>query len=228
VSLHADALTDVAAMQRFLDRTSLSGGQQTVDIDWLEDLINAYSPACARWANRQFTPERVPANGQPPLLDDDLALDVARLFDYDGDGVLDLAPYEVRNVTEVRVHADLPAGQQRVLFAGDGGRAAEYRLEPAPRTTEGTWLWLRIPRRRRCEWAQAQVQVTGDWGAPPGAASGDIAHACKIAVGQAYRNPEEYQRRLAAGEELDIGTEDIMDALPMSSRALLTPYRQAR
>lgn len=239
-NLIAEALVTVADMRFFLDRVG-----QTVDMDetrWLEDLINEDSLACARFVDRQFTPERTAPGGPPPtrwaLKSDAVATGVSKTFRYDGSGYLNLSPFEVRNVTAVVMGSDLPTAQQVTLAVGDANTEAEFRLEPAAKTVLGTYLWIALPiaAYTRIPWTSTpgltqggrQVKVTGDWGAPPGLIPADVQRACKIAVGQDFRNPEGYASRTGPGETIDEAVPpEGPGALPPDSLKLLSAYRRA-
>jgi hypothetical protein len=249
LNLIAEALITVTDMRFFLDRVG-----QTVDMDetrWLEDLINTYSLACARYCDRQFTPERTGPGTRWPLKSDAIATGTAKKFRYDGNGVLDMSPFEIRTVTAVVMETDLPTAQQTTLVAGSGSVESDYRFEPPAKSTEGTYLWAVLPRRsylalgfsQRTNYVDGdplppssgyvsgqvgrEVTVTGDWGAPPGFVPLDVQHACKIAVGQAFRNPEGYASRTGPGETIDeIEPPTGPGALPPESLKLLERYRR--
>lgn len=246
-NLIAEALVTVTDMRFFLDRTGLTSDLD--EVRWLEDLINAYSLAIAKFCNRQFTPERDASAASPArraLKSDPLLTAQTKKFRYDGDGYLDFSPYEPRTVTSVVFGTDLPTSSQVTLFAGDTTREAEYRLEPPQKTTEGTFLWAVLPRYDKTRrggwygwsgWPSAPssgvvpgylgglgVTVTGDWGAADGQIPNDVAHACKIQVGDAFRNPESYTQRAAGG--IDITEDTSPGSLSPAVRALCWPYKR--
>jgi hypothetical protein len=238
-NLIAEALVTVADMRFFLDRVT-----QNVDMDetrWLEDLINEVSLACARYipgGGRQLTPERTGPGTRWPLKSDPIATGVSKTFRYDGSGYLNLSPFEVRNVTAVVMGSDLPTSQQVTLAIGDASTEAEFRLEPASKTVLATYLWIALPiaAMSRISWASVpgltqggrQVKITGDWGPPPGLIPADIQRACKISVGQDFRNPEQYASRAGPGEQIDepVAPEGP-GALHPASMKLLSAYRRA-
>jgi hypothetical protein len=235
-NLIAEALVTVADMRFFLDRVG-----QNVDMDetrWLEDLINEDSLACARFVDRQFTPERTGPGTRWPLKSDTVATGVSKTFRYDGSGYLNLSPFEIRTVTAVVMGSDLPTSQQVSLFVGDANTEAEFRLEPASKTVLGTYLWIALPiaSMSRISWASIpgltqggrQVKITGDWGAPPGLIPADVQRACKIAVGQDFRNPEDYATRVGPGMTIDETVPaEGPGALPPDSLKLLSAYKRA-
>lgn len=232
--LIAEALTTVADMEPFLDRVGQNGATETA---WLEDLINEVSLACARYVDRQFTPERTGPGTRWPLQSDPLATGVSKTFRYDGNGYLDLSPYEVRTVTAVVMGADLATGSQVTLSNGDASTEAEYRLEPSARTVLGTYLWLAVPiaAYSRIPWLSIPgltqggrlVKVTGDWGAAPGLIPPDVQKACKISVGQDFRNPEDYATRTGPGMTVDESVSpEGPGALAPASMKLLSAYKR--
>ncbi len=225
-NLTAEALVTVPDMLFFLDRLGVS---DIDEVTWLEDLINSYSAAVHRFCNRQFTPERTPAAGRLPLLSDPLATGVTKKFAYDGRGYLSLAPYEARTVTSVVIGTDQPTAAQITLNAGSSTQESDYRLEPRHKTYEQTWLYLLISG----QWFAgstlglgSEVSITGDWGAPAGNVHPDVAHACKIAVADAFRNPEGYVTRDVGGLEVTEPVQTTPGSLPLESRNLLIPHRR--
>jgi hypothetical protein len=236
VVLIAEALTDVATMKRFLDRV---GATSTDDDDFLAECINACSLACARYANRQFTPERTPQAGAWPLISDTIATGQTKTFTYRGGGYLDLSPWEPRTVTTIVMNTDLPTANQVTLFNGDSTREAEYRLEPAQKTVIGTYEYAFIPgydygpgtplydytsqfSRRNGR----RVTITGDWGAPVGMVPEDVKRACQITVADWFRNPEGYAQRSVGGMDVVEQQPAHPGSLLPESRALLGPYRR--
>lgn len=234
VALIAEALVTAEEMRRFLDRQGVPAGAiRDEEEDWINDLINAFSLAAARYCKRQFAPERAPAvmpdPPRWPLKTDPLVTSEVKDFTYKGAGFLSFAPYELRSVTSVETGVDLPLSSRSTLFAGDDTREAEYRLEPAEKTSLGTWLYAILPESslsdsRFGRLAGRRVRVTGAWGAQ--AVAPDVAHAVKIAVAQGFRNPEGFASRESGGLELDEAAERFVGSLPGESRALLGPYRR--
>ncbi len=111
----------------------------------------------------------------------------ARVFDYDGSGLLDLRPYDLRDLYAITLYTDLEDAQQDALVAAD------YRLRPAGRARGGTYLALGLPTPNIAQpeygygW---QVTVRGQWGmaAIPGA----VRFACKQWVKNIVENPGQY------------------------------------
>lgn len=229
VALIAEAVVTSDEMRRFLDRTGLTGTQADEETDWLHDLINAYSLAAARYCNRQFTPERASVGGAWPLQSGALVTAEPKEFQYKGAGYLSFSPYEPRAVSSIVVGSDLLAADQWTLSPGTASAEAEYRLEPAEKTSLGTWLYVLLPPvdLTRSRWNRLigrRVRVTGDWG--PTVTPEDVKHAVKIAVAQGFRNPEGYAGRDSGGMEIVEQADRFVGSLPGESRALLKPYRR--
>lgn len=199
--LTADALTTLAAARAHILRDPANGSQDDVFVLY----INAYSKAISNYCRREFHPTTA----------------ATRDFIYDGSGILNLAPYELRTATAIKLYSDQPSLQQQTL---DG---TQYRLEPIGRTPEGTYLALntilpgRLPSQYAFEW---QVTITGDWGMA--AVPADVQLATLIAVDDAYRNPGGFQTvQVGAGTSFEepVGAGG---SLPAASLRLLIPYRR--
>src|SRR3712207_1644274 len=108
--LLADALTDVSTVKEEL--RSVPAGKEPQ----LERLINAYSRAIRHYTGRQFKPKQ----------DGD-----TKSYAYDGEGYLNLEPYEARAITSVTIESAAVA-------------AGEWRAMPFEKTEEGTYLWLAL------------------------------------------------------------------------------------
>lgn len=234
-NLEAQALVTVADMQFFLDRVGATADMD--EVRWLEDLINEASSAIADYCQRQFTPERTAAAGRVALLSDPLATGVTKTFVYEGNSYLSFSPYEARTVTTVVLGCDLPTASQWTLNNGSTTVESEYRLEPRGRSTLGTYLRASVPTTRAL-WAGptlpppypqgyyfGSAAVTGDWGAAAGAVPAAVKRACKITVGDWFRNPEEYARRSGGGVDIEEPSAPE-GSLPIGARALLGPYRR--
>lgn len=183
----------------------------------IEFLVNAFSAAIRGYCNREWKPTEDGA---------------ARLFHYDGEGQLDLAPYELRSLDSIVVYRDLPAADRVTLLPGDAANEADYRLMPlnGDRDT-GTFTWLILPRLRQktvsvnrpiaTEDKRIQVEVTGDWGA--GVVPWDVELALLIAVKENMDNPAAHQS--ASLGEYGFTAAAFVGMLPPGSRRLLSRHR---
>lgn len=211
MALGADALTTLAKAQVFLARTGGTGMQRSEEEDFLEMLIAAASVAIRGYTGRQFVPAENAAT---------------KKFRYDGSGILNLSPYELRAATEIKLYSDLETGAQQVLTPQTPSAAGQYRLEPRQKTVQQTYRWLVLPTfelPRTALATEREVSITGDWGI--GSVPADVEFACLRTVAHWYRNPEGFASRslgeLAVSDAID--TDD--EALPRSARLLLSPYR---
>jgi hypothetical protein len=86
---------------------------------------------------------------------------LTRTFEWPWEGqYVSLAPYDLRNLTEVTVDSDVSQGGQVIS-------AQEYRLWPQP-PADGTYLSIRLQPfgavLDRIVWRNRQVKIKGDWG----------------------------------------------------------------
>lgn len=179
---------------------------QTDQDELLAFYINASSQAIVNYINREPKPTD----------------SATRTLNYDGEGVLSLDPWEIRTVDSVTVLAEGTTVPQTITTSG-------FRLEPAQRTREGTYLSLRLPDSYACYWDGwgHEVTIVGDWGME--AVPKDIEMACLVAVADAFRNPGSFTSYstaggFTAGEPLA----GPAGSLPIGARRLLYPYRRQR
>lgn len=138
----------------------------------LIDAINDVSESIWDYCRREF----LPTDSATP-----------RKFAYDGQGWLDLAPYDLRDLDEITLYTDRDTAQQVLLDDG------QFKLMPVGGSAGGTWLSIVLPypaveeRDYGFGW---EVTVTGDWGmaAVPGA----VRLAAKQWVENLVKNPGSY------------------------------------
>jgi hypothetical protein len=212
VALNANALTDVATAKAWLRRTHATGTASTDDTAIVELLINGVSNAIAKHTGREFVSEGAGSSD--------------KTFRYDGDGFLNLAPYEARSISAVTVGGV-------ALVAGDGAGSGDYLSMPRNKTTEGTYTYLSVraylkPYPTNSLYAivlnERDAVVTGVWGCATVPA--DVVLACLIAVADLYRNPEQVQTR-GSGEFQISELQDnpgSAESLPLGARRLLEPF----
>lgn len=238
--LNANALTTVSALEAFLDEPIAAGDPRR----FAERLINGYSDAIQRYTKREFMPKTPTADSDQP---------VARGFDYDGSGFLSLAPYDLRSLGGngfggtggITMFTDQPSAYQRALADVTSTLEGEYRLEPAGKSEEGTYLWLTVPvidrvypRTRRLSdtmpWTRIhsqfgdRVTVSGYWGV--GDVPEDVELACLMACEMEWRREA---RRASGGtplsdEEPDLTPDRGAFWLPFEPRSLLFRFMEAR
>lgn len=212
MSLNANALTDVATAKAWLRRSHTSGTVSTDDTAIIELLINGVSNAIAKHTGREFVSEGNSASD--------------KTFRYDGDGFLNLAPYEARSITSVTIGGV-------VLTAGDGAGAGDYLARPRNKTAEGTYTYIDVraylkPYPTNSLYSivlnERDAVVNGTWGCS--AVPADVVLACLIAVADLYRNPEQVQNRGSG----DFAISELQDnpgsaeSLPFGARRLLEPF----
>ncbi len=218
MALAADALTTLDAARRWV-------GEPDAEAESLEPLINSFSRAVQRYAGRQFKPRETA---------------VAKKFRYDGSGVLRLdaanRPTELVSVTSIVLFSDLPASYQKTLSAGDASYEADYRLEPRGATSEGTYTWLVLPKVTSFpaltssespidpSTREAQVTITGTWGAD--SVPADIEIAVLREISNVFRNRGGYDSQSLG--DLTISELAGAGALPPLSRGTLRIVSQYR
>lgn len=195
------ALTTLAA---FREHAQISDATDTAQDALITTLISSVSHAIIVYTNREF----VSAGSSP----------IARSFRYNGGGVLDLAPYDARSVTQVRIDTDL---DHPVTLMSD-----QYRLAPLP-ASDGVYTHLHLrgvsvgPTTVEDYPVYRVVEVTGLWGfaaIPP-----NVKLAANVAIQYLLRTTSQFM-----SDEFDTtaGLAGARLMLPGAARDLLAPYRR--
>lgn len=148
-----------------------------------------------------------------------------RIFEYDGSGILDLRPYDLRELHGITLYSDLEDAQQDVLTAD------EYRLQPAGRARRGgTYLTIALPTPAVVEAQYGfgwQVTVNGQWGMAeiPQA----VKFRCKQWVKNIAENPGAYSSYAQAGYTItpDTGFLPSSGGMPRAVQRGLEPWRRS-
>jgi hypothetical protein len=210
--LNPDALTTIERVELVLDRSGVTGSSadDEQDMRLIAEYINSFSAAVHNHTGRQFKPTED---------------DVAKIFDYDGNGILSFVPTEIRDITSVVAFTDRAVGQQETWTPGDTGSDENYWPFPRNRTGEGTYLYLEVPRvaeYRYSYWRHGnetyRVTVTGDWGA--GVVPSDVEYVVASEAANAYVRATSRVVSLEGQLLNDVGA----FALSNRSRDLLEPY----
>jgi hypothetical protein len=210
----AYALTSLANARAWVLRDASADSQD----DLLTLCINAASQAIINYTDREFSPT-----------DND-----TRTINYDGEGVLSLSPWDLRSITEFLLTADGQSVSQTLSNRF-------YKLEPAQKTPEGTYLNIRVADAGWWPMLAAnasywrfpmfgggyQATITGDWGCAE--VPSDVEMACLVTVDDAYRNPGSVTSfaqggGFVAGEPLS----GPIGSIPIGARRLLLPYKRQR
>lgn len=190
------------------DLTTLQAVRQsrlTTDTDTAEDgeiadLITRASVAISRHCGREFVP----------------TASEARTFEFDARGPVLVDPYDLRDVTQVRIDVDTPAPTTLL--------STEWRLWPHP-ARDGVYRGLRLSRwllrgQRRL------VEITGTWGFA--AVPVDVEHACIITVATWIGQDKGAFSPLLAidddGAPRDARGPALLGAIPPGARKLLAPF----
>ncbi len=152
----AQDLTTLAIVRSFLQK---SASDTTQDAE-ISAMITRASDAISRYCEREFK-----TTGTNPF---------ARTFEYKGGGLLDLSPFDLQSLSQVRFDTDT-ASPTTLL-------AADYRLVPVHKPL-GVYTALRIdpaisPTIAR--WSYRVIEVTGTWGFA--SVPKDVEHACILTV----------------------------------------------
>lgn len=167
-------------------------------------LIPAAEDAVESYCGREFSPD----NGKQ------------RSIAYDGNGYLDLSPWELRNLTSIEWDVGVP-GTYRAA------EASEYVLRG--RTRQGTWLWLALARVRRYgeplfdplprNLGWTNVRITGDWGCA--AVPNEVVTATLIVITNQLENPSSAQTRGVGGVEFQEGEAVSSSHIPDDAKGWL-------
>ena len=192
-TLSANALVSVADAQAWLRRSHATGQSATDDTVLLTQAINGVSAAIINYTERE------------PFDPTGTNIDLARTFEYDGSGFLNLAPWDLRSITSITL-----GGQTLTLTDGAGG--GDYVPMPRNKNRWGTYDYLIIRGYFKLGPSHflsspilrtRDLVITGKWGIstspPPAGVPDEMYTACLIGVDDRYRNPEQAEQR-GAGE----------------------------
>lgn len=203
------ALTSIENVELMIDKVGQQGSVSHEEDDkrWIAELINVFSKLVNDYLERELLPT---ADG------------LTRTFQYDGDGVLSLAPYEARTISAVVVYSNLPAINQVALTEGYTDTGYSWYGVPRDKTPEGTFLQIEIPRRSR--WHRdtwVDVTVTGDWGS--GIVPRTVRHVVEAEIANAYWNS---RRRVPTNleEASYLAVRELDYALDSTAEKMLDPH----
>lgn len=194
----------LTTLESFREHAQISDATDTAQDALIETLIHSVSHHIMIYTNREFVPP-----GSSP---------VARSFRYNGGGVLDLAPYDARTVTQVRIDTDTTS--PTVLDS------TQYKTWPLP-AADGVYTHLHLigvnvpPTTTEQHPVYRVVEVTGVWGfasVPP-----NVELAANITIQYILRTTSQYM-----SDEFDTtaGLAGARIAIPGAARDLLAPYRR--
>lgn len=168
-------------------------------------LIEAASEQVLNFTEREFAP---------------VSTSTSRQFYYCGDGILDLAPYDIQASPAPVVKIDTVDGAGgTTLTAG-----THYRLYPLP-AKDGVKNWLRLAASLPASAPSAyfddrEVTITGTWGFP--SVPDDVKYWTTVTVVDWFR-----ERVAAFGTRFNPETEalEVPEDLPAAARSGLKRYR---
>lgn len=191
----AEDLTTLSAVREFLQKQAVDTEQDDV----IASLITRASNLIMRYTEREFAPATTSDT---------------RVFDYEGRGWLDLAPYDLRSVSSIQIDTD--TSSPTTLTSG-----TDYRLWPRP-AVDGTYLALRLDTPGvYSEWPTRELSITGDWGFA--SVPSDVAHACIVTVSIWLRRDV---AAFAANMNLDEARVERPEVLPSAVKAGLDHYKR--
>ena len=194
----------LTTLESFREHAQISDATDTAQDALIETLIDSVSHAIQIYTSREFVPPD-PATK-------------ARSFRFNGGGVLDLSPYDVRTVTQVRVDTDT---SNPTTLTSD-----EYRLMPLP-APDGVYQQLHLRSVRVGPTTTEQfpvfrvVEVTGTWGFA--AVPKNVELAANITIQYILRTTSQF---MSDEFETTAGLSGARVMIPGAARDLLAPYRR--
>lgn len=194
----------LTTLESFREHAQISDATDTAQDALIETLIDSVSHHILIYTNREFVP---PGTAQ-----------VAREFRYNGGGVLDLAPYDARSVSQVRVDTDTSTP---TILTTD-----QYRKAPVT-CPDGVYTHLHLrgvsvpPTTTEDYPVYRVVEVTGIWGFP--AVPKNVELAANITIQYVLRTTSQF---MSDEFETTAGLAGARIAIPGAARDLLAPYRR--
>lgn len=194
----------LTSLESFREHAQISDAADTAQDALIETLIDSVSHHIMLYTNREFVP---PGTAQ-----------VTRVFRYNGGGVLDLAPYDARSVSQVRIDTDTTSP---TTLSSD-----QYRTAPVT-CPDGVYthlhlLGVNVPVSTVEHYPMYRVvEVTGVWGFA--AVPKNVELAANITIQYILRTTSQFM-----GDEFDgtAGMAGARIAIPGAARDLLSPYRR--
>lgn len=189
-----------AQVRAFLQKSASDTGQDSL----IASLITRASTAINNWAGREFTPT---------------TSQTARKFDYDGKGIVDLSPYDLRTIGAGYVKIDTD-GSAPITLTTD-----QYRLYPK-QSPDATYGWIELDQAYQGYGGpnpsfDREVEVKGDWGLAT--VPEDVQHWCIVTViSWLRRDASAFETTFSIPEE----RLDRPEALPSAVRAGLKHYQR--
>lgn len=194
----------LTSLESFREHAQISDAADTAQDALIETLIDSVSHHIMIYANREFVP---PGTAQ-----------VSRQFRYNGRGVLDLAPYDVRTISQVRIDTDTSSP---TIISSD-----QYRAAPIT-SPDGVYTHLhlrgvRVPLTTTEDYPTYRVvEVTGMWGFA--AVPKNVELAANITIQYILRTTSQF---MSDEFEQTAGLAGARIAIPGAARDLLSPYRR--
>lgn len=168
------ALLDLLEARRYVFRDENDGSRD----DILIDAVDAVSEAIWNYCEREFMQTNA----------------LARIFSVSRRGLIELAPFEIRNVTSVVLYTDRAVADQRTLTTD------EFQLLPIGTSRAGTYLEIRTIAPSISELQPGfgwEATVTGDWGML--AIPDSVKLACLQWVDNIVKNPGQFASATMSG-----------------------------
>jgi hypothetical protein len=192
-------LTTLEAVRRHQQRTDTTN---TTQDDLVNDMITVASDLIMGFTQREFAPTTTAA---------------ARKYRYDGHGVLNLAPDDLRSVTSIQIDTDTSSPTTL--------DSTQYKLWPT-RTKHGVYshihlVGITVPSVTTQTYpVYRQVTVTGNWGwsSIPDA----VERACILLVMDLLSRTSDWRNADFDG----LGSSGVSAALPLHVKTMLAQYRR--
>lgn len=184
-------LEKVRAHQQKMDPTN------TAQDSLIEDMIPVASDLIERYCQREFTNAGTVA--------------AARVYRYEGRGVLNLAPDDLRSLTQIRIDTD--TDDPTTLTS------SQYRLWPT-RAKDGVYTHVHLVLGGSSAWpGYRDVEVTGLWGWT--AVPDVVARAAVMMTMELVNRTSSFR----AGQEFDLG-QPVGPMIPLHIRSMLSSYKR--
>lgn len=191
----AQDLTTLTAVRRFLQKSATDTAQD----DEIGYMITSASDAIMRYCQREFKSTASPGT--------------VRKFEYRGNGYLDLAPFDLRSVTLIRMDPDLSSPYTV--------NTAEYRLYPQ-HVPQGVYTAIRLDpvlAYTASRWAHRIVEVTGTWGFA--SVPSEVEHATILTVNTWLKSDVTAYESVLSVDQTQL---DRPAGIPSRAQQILAPF----
>lgn len=195
------ASQDLATLEEVRRHRQLTDTTNTTQDDLINELITVASDMIMRYTQREFAPTTASE---------------ARTYRYDGRGVVNLAPDDLRSVTQIRIDTDTDSPTTLT--------STQYKLHPT-RAKDGVYSMVHLINIQNARVTTEvhpvyrEVEITGAWGWS--SIPAPVKRACIMLVVELLSRTSDWKNN-----DMDTfqGTGGV--AMPLHVRTMLTPYRR--